>query len=280
MSRLEFMKELARLLEDLPKEEKIEILKYYNGYFDDAGEENEASIIEELGSPAKVAASVKAGMDDRLAEHMEFTEKGVDDEKTVHEYEESRSQTAGSETFAGGGPDKEHGGPYEEYSSVDYGQSRDTYDHKTTDYDKDPRFRTPYGRHGDGQNGGKSFAIILLLIMTFPIWIGLLGGLIGLIAGAFGILLALCGAVIGSMAGVLGTGIGCICHGLVRLFTAPLNGMLSLSVGILLSGIGLILLLLCGWVLRVVFGRLFPGLFRAIGSMFSWIGGLFGRRRA
>ena len=88
MNRLEFMKELARLLDDLPREEKIEILKYYNGYFDDAGQENEAAIIEELGSPAKVAASVKAGMDESSADHVEFTEKGVNDEKTVHEYEE------------------------------------------------------------------------------------------------------------------------------------------------------------------------------------------------
>ena len=91
MNRLEFMKELARLLDDLPREEKIEILKYYNGYFDDAGQENEAAIIEELGSPAKVAASVKAGMDESSADHVEFTEKGVNDEKTVHEYEEKQT---------------------------------------------------------------------------------------------------------------------------------------------------------------------------------------------
>ena len=45
MNRLEFMKQLARLLDDLPREEKIEVLKYYNGYFDDAGAENEAEII-------------------------------------------------------------------------------------------------------------------------------------------------------------------------------------------------------------------------------------------
>ena len=53
MNRLEFMKQLARLLDDLPREEKIEILKYYNGYFDDAGVENEAEIIAQLGSPER-----------------------------------------------------------------------------------------------------------------------------------------------------------------------------------------------------------------------------------
>ena len=68
MNRLEFMKQLARLLDDLPREEKIEILKYYNGYFDDAGTENEAEIIAQLGNPEKVAAEVKAGMEDAFAQ--------------------------------------------------------------------------------------------------------------------------------------------------------------------------------------------------------------------
>lgn len=280
MSRLEFMKELARLLEDLPKDEKIEILKYYNGYFDDAGEENEAVIIEELESPAKVAASVKAGMDENLAEHMEFTEKGVDDEKTVHEYEESRNQAAGGE-----GNDKSRSGNsrnsyYEERSFTDHGQSYDAYGSQENRYDRNSRYGTPYNEHRNDNNGWKTFAIILLVIVTFPAWIGLLGGLIGLFFGVFGILVGICAACVGSMAGVLGAGIGCICHGFVQLFGSPLNGMMSISTGILLSGVGLLLLLLCGWVLRMVFGHLMPMLFRALGSVFSWIGGLFGRRRA
>lgn len=64
MNRLEFMKELARLLDDLPREEKIEVLKYYNGYFDEAGPEQEAAVIEELGTPEEIAKTIKAGMEE------------------------------------------------------------------------------------------------------------------------------------------------------------------------------------------------------------------------
>mgnify|MGYP006922422652 CR=1 FL=1 len=35
-------------------------MKYYNDYFDDAGEENESQVVEELESPAKVAATITA----------------------------------------------------------------------------------------------------------------------------------------------------------------------------------------------------------------------------
>jgi uncharacterized membrane protein len=35
-------------------------MDYYNEYFDDAGPENEQKVIEELGSPAQIAARIKA----------------------------------------------------------------------------------------------------------------------------------------------------------------------------------------------------------------------------
>lgn len=46
MNRIEFMTELASLLQDVPVEERKEAMQYYNDYFDDAGEENEQQVIE------------------------------------------------------------------------------------------------------------------------------------------------------------------------------------------------------------------------------------------
>ncbi len=253
MSRLEFMKELAKLLEDLPREEKIEILKYYNGYFDDAGKENEAAIIEELESPAKVAASVKAGMDENLAEHMEFTEKGVDDEKTVHEYEESRA-------FGGGFNGSED-------------RNTDTYTYS--------RYDSPYRRQEPkGDSAWKAIAVVLLLVVTFPFWITLLGVGLGLFGGCIGLLAGMCALVVGGLAGCFGGGIGCMVNGFVRLLSSPINGMLSISTGILLFGLGLLCALLCGWTFRLVFGKALPLLFRTLGNLFRWAGGLLGRIRA
>lgn len=58
MNRIEFMTELAALLQDVPVEERKEAMQYYNDYFDDAGEE-EKDVVKELGSPAKVAENIK-----------------------------------------------------------------------------------------------------------------------------------------------------------------------------------------------------------------------------
>ena len=48
MNRIEFMEELSGLLQDIPEEDRMDALNYYNDYFDDAGAENEKNVIDEL----------------------------------------------------------------------------------------------------------------------------------------------------------------------------------------------------------------------------------------
>lgn len=62
MDRAQFMQELEKLLADISETERQDALDFYNSYFDDAGAENEASVLRELGSPEKVAAIIKADL--------------------------------------------------------------------------------------------------------------------------------------------------------------------------------------------------------------------------
>ncbi len=62
MNRFEFMQALERALYDVSAEEKEAALQYYNDYLDDAGPENEQSILEEWESPSKLAESIRSGM--------------------------------------------------------------------------------------------------------------------------------------------------------------------------------------------------------------------------
>ena len=79
MNREEFLSQLERLLYDIPAQEREEALEYYNGYFDDAGNEKEAEVIQELGSPGKVAAIIKADLSGNEADYEEYTEQGYQD---------------------------------------------------------------------------------------------------------------------------------------------------------------------------------------------------------
>lgn len=58
MNRAEFMAKLRDALAGLPEEERMNALRYYEEYFDDA--EDEAKAIADLGSPEKVAAQILA----------------------------------------------------------------------------------------------------------------------------------------------------------------------------------------------------------------------------
>ena len=44
MNRKQFMEQLERLLSDISEAERQEALEYYEGYFDDAGPENEGEV--------------------------------------------------------------------------------------------------------------------------------------------------------------------------------------------------------------------------------------------
>ena len=225
MNRLEFMKQLARLLDDLPREEKIEILKYYNGYFDDAGTENEAEIIAQLGSPEKVAAEVKAGMMD------EFTAEEDSDGQDVAVAE------------------KKAGPSYEGYGYKETEDTQRVSGTASTGADDTQQSKEVSATRHQKKSGWTTLVIAVLLIATFRLWFGLVAGIFGLAMGLIGLLIGLVGGVI-----------GCIVSGVVMLVTAPLTGVLSLAVGIFLAGI----LLLVGSLVGLVFGKLFPGIINGI----------------
>ena len=79
MNRLEFMHQLENLLWDIPENDRLDAIAYYNDYFDEAGSENEKQVIHELGSPERVAAIIKADLNTSGNEKAEYTEQGYSD---------------------------------------------------------------------------------------------------------------------------------------------------------------------------------------------------------
>ena len=59
MNKVEFMRQLERLLQNISEQERQEALQYYGDYFDDAGPENEQAVLEALGNPARVAENIR-----------------------------------------------------------------------------------------------------------------------------------------------------------------------------------------------------------------------------
>ena len=68
MNKDEFLRQLEALLSGISQEERTEALAFYRSYFEDAGEANEAKILEELESPQKVADSIIKDLGVQLGE--------------------------------------------------------------------------------------------------------------------------------------------------------------------------------------------------------------------
>lgn len=46
--------------------------------------------------------------------------------------------------------------------------------------------------------------IVVLLILTFPVWLGIAGGIFGVVAGLFGAVVGIFAGIVGAIAGIAG----------------------------------------------------------------------------
>ena len=60
MTKIEFLEQLRNRLNKLPADEANAAVSFYEEYFDEAGSENEQTVIQELGTPAKIASQIMA----------------------------------------------------------------------------------------------------------------------------------------------------------------------------------------------------------------------------
>ncbi len=266
MNRAEFMSRLASLLQDMPPAEREEAIQYYNDYFDDAGEGNEAGVIVALGSPEEIAKSIKAGLSDG-GNGGEFTESGF------HGYEQrNKNQVMSTERppqdSAGANAYGQQGNGYGPQGNA-YGQQGNGYGPQGNSYGS----QGPQGGAGadasrqpkKSMSGGKIALIIVFAILLSPVWIGVLGGFFG---GALGLLGGLIGIFVAFLTvGIVLTVVGAalVIAGIVALFAAPLGGMCLIGGGLIMIAVGLVFV----WLMVLVVGTAIPALIRGVVNLCS-----------
>lgn len=227
MNRADFMEQLKKLLDDIPAEERDEALEYYESYFDDAGEENEASVIRELGSPGKVAAIIKADLKESNENYAEYTERGYEDSRAREDAQMPETRNAGK---------------------------KDSREQRRAE-------RAERGYHaGKTKNTGIVALILILLVFLSPFIKGAVGGVLGVIVtiillpfliifgiGAAGIALIVGAVIAGAFA--------------VSLFAGSVaSGILVLGISCLMMAVGILLVALVAWAA----GKVLPKLLRKV----------------
>lgn len=247
MTKLEFMKELESLLSDIPLEEREEALQYYNGYFEDAGEENEETVVKELGTPKRVAATIKADLNSNAAERDSrgyFTENGYQDTS----YKEEKYEVARSARKASDNNDQtcqENGADKARYN--DGNRKQGSGQGTAQDSNKTYKKNTNIG------------LIILICIFAIPVGLPLLISALGVLIGVFA-------AIAGITLGIGAAGVALILCGIVMFFAGlikiavPFVGLLLCGGGLIVFGIGMLLSLLCGLICKTLIPALIKGI--------------------
>ena len=294
MKREDFMRQLERLLEGVAAEEKKEALSYYQSYFEDAGEENEERILKELESPEKVAATIKADLGmDGAAGQGEYTERGFEDSRFVQKTPiDIRKDTAGgrqgqpesqdssgagsSYGYSQGQPGTEGSYGYSQGGSTGEGSQRygSSGDSKAGGQGYSGAGRgsqNSYGNYSSNSGDGRStysgrsgmeiLLIIIIAVVTSPVWIGLVTGGGGALLGIAIAAVCVAGSLFVAGFALAGIGIGQLATG-------------SLPIGFALTGAGLLLLavavlaaILCVWMC----GKFVPWVLRLIGKLWNSI---------
>ena len=222
MNKSEFLIKLESHLMSIPKAEREAAIKYYEDYFYDAGLENEASVIAELGSPEKIAESIKS--DYYNSNH--FSEN-VKDEVNAQE---------GTDTHEGSArkSDTQENNAWENHTQ----QSNASYDNTSSSGN------TASNTQASSRQPLPPWLIILIVVIAVPVGFPLLMGILGTV---FGLLVAIASVffsfIVASFA-ILIAGIALLVSGIVILFASPASGLLLSGTGLILSGVGFLLCIL------------------------------------
>ncbi len=278
MDRAEFMRRLSALLQDVPPAEREEALQYYNDYFDDAGEGNEAGIIASLGTPEELAKSIQAGLADG-GNAGEFTESGFRGYEQRNKFQvmsTDEERDAGQDNARKSAQDRGFGGSPNGRQPDGTGGENGAYERQADgaggkngaygwqadgaggENGANGRQAGQSGKQGRPMTGGQIALIVLLAILTFPVWIGLLGGLLGCVLGLFGALLGLFIAFLAVGVVFLAVGVSLVISGIAAIFGAPLAGLCLVGVGLILTALGLVFACLMVWTI----GSAVPALIR------------------
>ena len=259
MNRIEYMTKLASLLQDIPEIERKDAMKYYNDYFDEAGEENEEQVIREFGTPEEVAKNIKADLKDKTVN----TTDNQQGQNTSYQYhtQNQQNQNGNQQNQTNEGRYQAPGGRYQ---MNDQTQKKE----QSSDY----QYEMPDDRKKKNDRIWKIILLVILAIIIGPVLLSVVGGI--LLAG-LGIVLS----VIVGVAALVIAGVTIAIVGISLVISGFIVLLPQTAAGLALMGSGLIILVL-GVVATVGFGKLCALIFCGIakGIKYLW-GKIFHRKR-
>lgn len=256
MKKEEFIRQLEYLLQDIQEDDKRDAIDYYSDYLEEAGPEREAEVLEGFGSPERIASMIRTELLGGMEGAGEFTDNGYDDHRfNTSSYPAVKGREQQEHSRSG---ESRSDGEYRrdrEYRGNGYrGAERTGNSGSRGNYEKGNYADKSQGANPDDGKWWKYLLIALGILFAGPFVIAAVFGAFGTATG-FVAVLAVCLLVLAvlTLAGILG-GIAMVVTGLIQLFGSFWIGVMSIGLGLVFTGVGL-LLLCCSW---LFYGKFLP----------------------
>ena len=244
MNRDTYLQELKKGLKILPQYDRDEAIEFYEEYFDEAGVENEAKVIEELGDPKVLAKKILVDVVDRKYE------------ETMAASNANTLAVVPAPVVAGAGAATGEG--FTQGSEIPQANPNVEPAFSAQPVDEGKKSKK------DGQPSAlKTLAIVLAAIFALPLSPVVFAFLIVACVLIFVLFMVLISFLIAGVA-ILVSGIGTAVFGLVALFMNPIAGMVILGGGLTCFGLGIFFMIGSLALIRLAAGGLAKGFGRIV----------------
>lgn len=253
MTKYEFLGDLSRLLSDLPEEERRQAMKYYEDYFADAGEGQEQEVLSEFGSPEEIARKIKADLSENI-EYGEGSSAHMQDFIQPYASQEHNTQNNGKQN---------------NQQTQNFQQNAQNHTGQNQWQNEQARFTKQGGKaqNKTSPDPSRTALIIIIAIVTSPIWGTVLVGIISLVIGVLSAILGIFSALILGGGGVAIGGIACVFGGIIAGITGEIaSGLLVIGIGCVLFVVGAI----CCYLGIMLCIKLIPAIWRECVRGFEW----------
>ena len=244
MNKETYLQELRKGLKILPQYDRDEAVEFYEEYFDEAGIENEAKVIEELGEPKILAKKILVDVVDRKYEETMAA--------TNPDYSSQNAMAVVPAPTASGFDNNAAAGA----AGTAYGAQAETLPPVQPQAQKEEK-------KNDQPSALKTLLIVLAAIFALPlspVIFALLIVVSVLVFVAFVVLISFLIAGIAMFVAAIGT----IVFGLIALFINPVAGMCVLGSGLTVFGLGIFFIIGSIALIRVTAHGLAKGLGRIV----------------
>ncbi|MEE3351931.1 MAG: DUF1700 domain-containing protein [Saccharofermentanaceae bacterium] len=269
MNKETYLQELRKGLKILPQYDREEAIEFYEEYFDEAGVENEAKVIEELGEPKILAKKILVDVVDRKYEETMAASSGnalavvpspiVSGAGTsaAPQFQQVQGteipQAQGAPVFGA------QSGQYTQAQGAQYTQANPNYEQAFNGQPAEDK----KSKKGDQPSALKTLWIVLAAIFALPLSPVIFALLIVACVMIFVAFIVLISFLIAGIS-ILVAGIGTSIFGIVAFFMNPAAAMVVLGGGLVCFGLGIFFILGSLALIRLVAHGLAKGFGRIV----------------